>query len=239
MEWSQIVEALQVRTSIRHNGLCYYKTLKSKRHAEARPREHLKTDIDGPKANHCDSHVNCAPNSSSGWTPLVPKWWHCWERLQNLQEVDPRWRRWVTKGRTLRFYSLLPLPVHSSLPDCRCHQNFCCYLFPTMIAFTVDIWARINPSPLSCLVLSVSSQLWEKELWYTKGRQELTKAGGSRKALLWRLWTKHDSVHTVIFNVQLPELEKTNFCYFKPLDQQAVCSDIPYKANMMCSLRMS
>lgn len=64
MKLSQIVEVLQVRTSIRHNDLCYYKTLKSKKHAETWPREHLKTDLDvgvmGPKANHCDSHVNCA-----------------------------------------------------------------------------------------------------------------------------------------------------------------------------------
>lgn len=69
MELSQIVEALQARTSIRHNGLCYYKTLKSKWQAETQPREHLKTDVDvgvmGPKANHCDGHANCVPNSSS------------------------------------------------------------------------------------------------------------------------------------------------------------------------------
>lgn len=76
MKLSQIVQVLQVRTSIRHNDLCYYKTLKSKRHAETWPREHLKTDVDvgvmGPKANHCDSHVNYAPTAQAvehHWSP--------------------------------------------------------------------------------------------------------------------------------------------------------------------------
>lgn len=33
--------------------------------------------------------------------------------------MEPCWRKWVTLGEALRFYSQTPLPVHSMLPDCK------------------------------------------------------------------------------------------------------------------------
>lgn len=167
MELSQIVEVLQVRTSIRHNGLWYYKTLKSKRQAETQPREHLKIDVDvgfmGPKANHCDWHVNCAPNGSSSWTPLVPKWWHCWERLQNLQEVELGWRKWVTKGRALRFYLHFLFTLHFLTADTTWPK-----LLLSSMSYhdSISRWhmSQDKPFPFQLFGAKVLSQLWEKEL---------------------------------------------------------------------------
>lgn len=60
----------------------------------------------------CGFSVNCTSNT----------WWrHCLERLWNCEQVGPRWRKWMTEGKALKLCRPASLPVHSLLPDCRCH----------------------------------------------------------------------------------------------------------------------
>lgn len=82
---------------------------------------------------------------------LVPSntWWrHCLEGLWTCEQVGSRWRKWMAEGKALKLCCPASLPVHSLLPDCRCHVASGCWLLPSCLAATTTMDYMLSDSKL-------------------------------------------------------------------------------------------
>lgn len=81
----------------------------------------------------CGFSVKCLPQLI--FECLVPRWWRFGE---DVEEVGPNWRKWVTDGKSNRLEPGL-LPAGFPLPDSQA--------FPMKVEGTPEPGAQIIPSP--------------------------------------------------------------------------------------------